>query len=51
MSEGYNEAVNHYNTRIASVPDIFFARILNFKSLKLFNYKQRKFSRINIDFD
>lgn len=51
MREGYNDAVNYYNIRIASIPDVFFARILNFKSMLLFTYKERKFSRINIDFE
>jgi len=51
MREGYNDAVNYYNIRIASIPDVFFARMLNFKSLQLFNYKERKFSRINVDFE
>ncbi len=51
MREGYNDAVNYYNIRIASIPDVFFARILNFKSLQLFTFKDRKFSRINVDFE
>lgn len=51
MREGYNDAVNYYNIRIASIPDVFFARMLKFRSLQLFNYQERKFSRINVDFE
>ncbi len=51
MREGYNDAVNYFNTRIASVPDVFFARMLNFKALQLFVCKNKQFSRISVDFE
>lgn len=51
MREGYNDAVNYFNTRIASIPDVFFARVLNFKSLPLFVCKDKHFSRLKVDFE
>lgn len=35
MRKGYNDAVELYNTRIQSVPDLFLARLINRKSLPL----------------
>ncbi len=47
MREGYNDSVGYYNTRIASVPDVFFARFFGFKSLSLLAFKTKKYQRIN----
>ena len=48
MREGYNDAVTYYNTRIASIPDVFFARAFGFQSMDLFHFEARKFSRVEI---
>lgn len=35
MRNGYNDAVETYNTRIQSVPDVFFARLFQFREMPL----------------
>lgn len=35
LRQGYNDAVTAYNTRIASVPDMLFARLFHFQRLAL----------------
>jgi len=35
MRNGYNDAVETYNTRIQSVPDVFFAKLFHFKDMPL----------------
>jgi hypothetical protein len=35
LRQGYNDAVTAYNTRIASVPDVFFAKIFHFRRMGL----------------
>ncbi|WP_144394222.1 LemA family protein [Pleionea sediminis] len=47
MREGYNDAVEYYNTRILSVPDVFYARLFGFKELSLLNFETKKFKRIS----
>jgi len=49
MREGYNDAVEYYNTRIASVPDVFFARMFGFKAFDLLRFETKKFERIKFD--
>lgn len=48
MREGFNDSVEYYNTRIASVPDVFFARLFGFKALKLLHFDAQKFERIKV---
>lgn len=35
LRQGYNDAVTVYNTRIATVPDVVFAKLLHFRRLEL----------------
>jgi hypothetical protein len=35
LRQGYNDAVTAYNTRIASVPDVLFARLFHFRRMEL----------------
>ncbi len=35
MRNGYNDAVETYNTRIQSVPDVFFAKLFHFTDMQL----------------
>jgi len=51
MREGYNDAVTSYNTRIGTIPDIFFARFCGFQSMPLFEYDERAFSKVEINWD
>jgi hypothetical protein len=51
MREGYNDSVTYYNTRISTLPDVFFARLFGFKPMKLFEYRERKFSKVDIDWN
>ena len=51
MREGYNDAVNYYNTRIETLPDLFFARMFGFKAMPLFQFEARQFSRVSVNFD
>jgi len=37
--EFYNDSVNAYNIRIQSFPDLFFARILGYKRIQMFEIK------------
>ena len=46
MREGYNDAVTYYNTRIETIPDVFFARIFGFEPIKLMQFETKKFSRV-----
>ena len=41
MRQGFNDAVNYYNTRIQSFPDILLSRIFKFKKKRslYFNHK------------
>lgn len=41
--EMYNEAVTNFNTRIAQIPDVFFARLLGFNEFEL--YKVAEFEK------
>ncbi|WP_185964550.1 LemA family protein [Aliikangiella marina] len=51
MREGYNDAVTYFNTRIASVPDVFFAKAFGFVSMDLFHFESKHFSRLTVKFD
>jgi len=51
MREGYNDAVNYYNTRIATIPDVFFARAFGFQPMTLFHYEARRFSRVEVNWN
>lgn len=51
MREGYNDAVNYYNTRIATVPDLFFARAFGFTAMDLFRFEGQRFARVKLNFD
>ncbi|MCW8999459.1 MAG: LemA family protein, partial [Kangiellaceae bacterium] len=46
MREGYNDAVTYYNTRIATIPDLFFARAFGFKAIELMTFETKKFARV-----
>lgn len=50
--EFYNDSVNNYNIRIAQIPDMFVARILQMKQKELFSVleEERKDADINFNF-
>ncbi len=48
MREGFNDSVEYYNSRIASLPDVIFARLFGFKSLNLLQFEARRFERIKL---
>ena len=46
--EHYNESVTNYNTRIEQIPDVFFARILNYQKKLLFQISEQEKQRPNL---
>ena len=48
--EFYNESVNRYNIRIAQIPDVFVARMLNYQSRQLFKASAEDIKDVDIHF-
>ena len=51
MREGYNDAVTYYNTRIETIPDVFFAKIFGFKAMEIFAFEGQRFKRVKVELD
>jgi len=48
--EFYNESVNNYNIRIASIPDLFVARMMNLQPREMFQVAPADREDVKIDF-
>ena len=44
----YNDSVERYNTRIASIPELFFARLFRFRSASLFQASHRQAIKVDL---
>ena len=46
--ETYNEAVTNFNTRLAQIPDVFFARLLGYQDKMLYQVSESEKTRPNL---
>lgn len=49
--ELYNDSVNIYNTRIESIPDMIFARLLGYKKEEYFKTKEEERKEVEVKLD
>ncbi|NVJ59560.1 MAG: LemA family protein [Gammaproteobacteria bacterium] len=47
MREGFNDAVEYYNTRVEVFPDVILAKIFKFQRLDFLQFKEKKFERVS----
>ncbi len=48
--EFYNDSVNNYNIRIATIPDVFFARMLKYTSEEMFKASEAEKKDVKVKF-
>ena len=49
--EFYNDSVNHYNIRIASLPDMFLAKVMGYASEQLFQASEEEKKDVKVSFE